>query len=171
MARSVRTGFLTFAGIGLVVVGAILLADRLFAPILRPLAGVLHAVGVVAWPLALIGVGVVLITASRHAQTGAKLYRSRTDRVIGGVLGGIAIRWGLPANFVRVLFVVLAVLTSGFAAVLFYLLALAFIPEEPAGVFDATPAPPAPPIPPAPSIPTAPVAPPVPEQVTATVAP
>ncbi len=159
MARASRTGFLTFAGVALVGIGGILLADRLIAPVLRPLEALFHAVGVVAWPLALIALGVVLITASRHQQTGAKLYRSRTDRVVGGVLGGIASRWGLSSGLVRVTFVVLAVLTSGIAALVFYVLALAFIPESPGETSWAAPAPPSMPSYPAPSVPNAPTPP------------
>jgi phage shock protein C len=154
-----RNGLFGLVGIALVVLGALLLADRLIAPVLRPLAAVLHTLGLVAWPLALIGVGVVLITASRHPQSGARLYRSRTNRVVSGVLGGVASRWGLSAGLVRVLFVVLAVLTSGFTALVLYILATAFLPEEPTaewGKAVAPPTPPAPPMPAAPSVPPVP---------------
>jgi phage shock protein PspC (stress-responsive transcriptional regulator) len=149
-------GLLTVAGVSLVAIGAILLADRLIAPVLQPLKWLLHSVGIVAWPLALIAVGVVLITASRHQNTGAKLYRSRTDRVIGGVLGGIAARWGLASGLVRVMFVVSAVLTSGIIAFIFYILAMAFIPEQPAETTWVAPSPPIAPVYPAPPVPSVP---------------
>ncbi|PKQ15182.1 MAG: hypothetical protein CVT67_10630 [Actinobacteria bacterium HGW-Actinobacteria-7] len=162
MIRSTRNGFFVLAGVALVLTGALLLADRLIAPVLRPLQYLLHTTGLVAWPLVLIGVGVVLITASRHVQSGGRLYRSRTNRVVGGVLGGVSAHWGLPAGIVRTVFVVLAILTSGFTALVLYVLAMAFIPEEPSPAFASMDAPAVPPAPPIPSAPGAPVAPPVP---------
>lgn len=161
MAGKARNSLFAFAGIALVVVGGILLTDRIFGPILEPVRWVLHTVGVVAWPLALIGVGIVLITASRHAESGARLYRSRTDRLIGGVLGGLAKRLGVNSSLVRVVFVLLAVLTSAWLAIVLYALATAFIAEEPNTEGVAAPAPPvpsAPPIP-APAVPAAPAVP------------
>jgi phage shock protein PspC (stress-responsive transcriptional regulator) len=114
----------------------------------------------------------VLITASRHPESGAKLYRSRTDRVLAGVLGGFAEKWGVSSTLVRIVFVVLAILTSGVFAVILYVLAAAFIPEQQVAFGDAadTPAPPAPPVPPAPPIP-APVAPATSEPPAASAAP
>jgi phage shock protein C len=43
------------------------------------------------------------------AQT-RKLYRSRTDRKLAGVCGGLAQYFNLDATLIRVLFIVLAVL-------------------------------------------------------------
>ena len=39
-----------------------------------------------------------------------KLYRSKTDRVLAGVCGGLAQYFNLDATLIRVLFVLLAVL-------------------------------------------------------------
>lgn len=59
-----------------------------------------------------------------------RLYRSRSDRVIGGVAGGLAAYLGVDPSLVRVAWVVLAVLTGGFFA-LVYLVMLFVVPEEP----------------------------------------
>jgi phage shock protein PspC (stress-responsive transcriptional regulator) len=58
-----------------------------------------------------------------------KLYRSRTNRQIAGVCGGLAEYFGLDPLLVRVLMVV-AALANG-AGFLFYILAWLFIPEAP----------------------------------------
>lgn len=58
-----------------------------------------------------------------------RLYRSRTERHIGGVSGGVAAYADTDPTLVRVLFVVLAVMGPG---LLLYPLLWAVIPGEPA---------------------------------------
>ena len=57
------------------------------------------------------------------------LRRSRVDRWLGGVCGGLAGTFGMDAWVWRLLFAVLTILTSGFGA-LVYLLMWIFVPEE-----------------------------------------
>lgn len=64
------------------------------------------------------------------AQT-RKLYRSRTNRKLAGVCGGLAQYFNLDATLIRVLFVVLAVL--GGSGLVIYLAMWIIIPNEPAG--------------------------------------
>ena len=59
----------------------------------------------------------------------ARLTRSRTERMIGGVAGGIGRYWNVEATWVRIAWVILALATNG-AAVLVYVLLLVVIPEE-----------------------------------------
>lgn len=93
-------------------------------------------------------------------DTTQKLYRSRTDRMVGGVLGGIAKRFGIDPTIVRLGYVALALLTAAFPALLLYILAMIIVPEEPLVTYEAAPAPPA--EPPAPPVqPVEPPAPPV----------
>ena len=69
----------------------------------------------------------------RHDRTGttrARLERSRTDRLIGGVAGGIGTHLGIQSNIVRVAFVVLS-FAAGFGLVV-YLLTWLLAPLEPA---------------------------------------
>src|ERR671917_2809381 len=50
-----------------------------------------------------------------------RLWRSRSDKVIGGVLGGMGEKWNVNATFLRVLFVALSIFSAGFPGVLVYL--------------------------------------------------
>lgn len=59
-----------------------------------------------------------------------RLYRSRTDRVIAGVCGGIAEHYGWDPTLVRLAAVALGLLTQG-TAVLAYIAAAILIPEAP----------------------------------------
>jgi phage shock protein C len=62
------------------------------------------------------------------AQT-RKLYRSRTDRKLAGVCGGLAQYFNLDATLIRVLFLVLAVL--GGSGLVLYLAMWIIVPNEP----------------------------------------
>jgi phage shock protein C len=59
-----------------------------------------------------------------------RLTRPRHPRMIAGVCSGLALHYGWDVSLVRVLAVVLAICTSGVAA-LAYLAAWIIIPEEP----------------------------------------
>jgi phage shock protein C len=58
-----------------------------------------------------------------------KLYRSRTNRTLAGVCGGLSQYFNTDATLIRVLFVVLAVV--GGSGLLIYLLLWIVVPEEP----------------------------------------
>jgi phage shock protein C len=62
------------------------------------------------------------------AQT-RKLYRSKTDRKLAGVCGGLAQYFNTDATLIRVLFVVLAVL--GGAGLVIYAAMWIIVPNEP----------------------------------------
>jgi phage shock protein C len=57
-----------------------------------------------------------------------RLYRSKTDRVIAGVCGGIAQHLNIDPIIIRILFLI-AFLTEGFGLLLYIILWIA-IPEE-----------------------------------------
>jgi phage shock protein C len=57
-----------------------------------------------------------------------KLYRSRTDRKVAGVCGGLAQYFGVDATAIRVLFVALAVM--GGSGLIIYLVMWAIVPPE-----------------------------------------
>lgn len=59
-----------------------------------------------------------------------RLYRSRDDRMIAGVAGGLAEQLGLDPSLVRVGWVVLAIVTGGLLA-LVYVVMMIVVPEEP----------------------------------------
>ena len=58
-----------------------------------------------------------------------KLYRSKTNRQVAGVCGGLAEHFNLDATLIRILFVVLAVL--GGSGVVLYVAMWIIVPKEP----------------------------------------
>ncbi|MBC8005704.1 MAG: PspC domain-containing protein [Verrucomicrobia bacterium] len=61
--------------------------------------------------------------------TKRKLTRSR-DKMIGGVLAGIADYFDVDPTIVRILYVVLSIASVGFPGLIAYLIMWAIIPEE-----------------------------------------
>lgn len=64
-----------------------------------------------------------------------KLYRSRTDKKIAGVCGGLAKYFNIDATVVRIIFIVL-LLPGGLPGLLPYVILWAFVPLEPANSTD-----------------------------------
>ena len=64
-------------------------------------------------------------------ETTRRLYRSRTDRKLAGVCGGLAQYFNLDATLIRVLFVALAVF--GGSGLVLYLAMWIIVPNEPSG--------------------------------------
>jgi phage shock protein PspC (stress-responsive transcriptional regulator) len=60
----------------------------------------------------------------------APLRRSAHDRVIAGVLGGVAEHFGLDPTLVRVVYTLASLLSAGFPGVLIYLICWLVIPES-----------------------------------------
>lgn len=56
--------------------------------------------------------------------------RSRHDRMIAGVLGGIARRYGWSSTLLRIVFVVVSILSAAFPGILVYLILWLLMPEE-----------------------------------------
>jgi len=65
------------------------------------------------------------------------LSRSLNDRMIAGVMGGIAHRFGWNPTLVRVLYVVISLASAAFPGILIYLLLWRLMPNE----ADCTPRP------------------------------
>lgn len=59
------------------------------------------------------------------------LRRSRTNKVIAGVLGGIAEYLGLDATLVRIVYVLVSILSVAFPGILVYLVLWIVIPKGP----------------------------------------
>lgn len=59
------------------------------------------------------------------------LYRSRGQRILGGVCGGMAESLGWTAARVRVLYVIVSILSAGFPGTLVYLLLWLVVPLDP----------------------------------------
>lgn len=55
--------------------------------------------------------------------------RSRSNRMIAGVMGGIAKRFGWDANLLRIVFVVISILSAAFPGIVVYLILWLLMPE------------------------------------------
>lgn len=62
-----------------------------------------------------------------------RLYKSRENRVIAGVIGGIGEYLGVDPVVLRVLWVAIVVFTVGIPGIIVYLIAALVIPEKPMG--------------------------------------
>jgi len=60
----------------------------------------------------------------------AGLHRSRSERMIAGVCGGIAAYIGWPPLHVRVGYVLLSILSAAFPGILVYLVLWVLMPKE-----------------------------------------
>lgn len=58
-----------------------------------------------------------------------KLYRSRDDRMISGVCGGLGEFFGIDPTLIRIIFILL--LIFGGSGLIIYLVMLLIVPEEP----------------------------------------
>jgi len=58
-----------------------------------------------------------------------RLYRSRRDRMLAGVAGGLAEQWRVDPSLVRVVWAVLVPLTGGIALLVYVIMAIV-VPEE-----------------------------------------
>lgn len=65
-----------------------------------------------------------------------RLYRSRDDRVIAGVAGGLAELWDLDPSVVRIVWALLILLTGGIF-LLIYVIMWIVVPEEGSGTYGA----------------------------------
>lgn len=58
------------------------------------------------------------------------LRRSRSDRMIAGVVGGIAKYIGMDPTLARVIYVAISVISAAFPGILVYILLWLIVPEE-----------------------------------------
>jgi phage shock protein C len=63
-----------------------------------------------------------------------KLYRSRQDRKLAGVCGGLGVYWGIDPTLVRLAFVLGALFWWIAPILLLYLILMVFVPLEPLSV-------------------------------------
>jgi phage shock protein C len=121
-------------GIALVAFGAwLFLRDSGFVP-----SFIFDVINRVAWPVAIIVAGVALIYVARRVEApaaGTRLYRSRGDRWVAGVLGGLGAYIGIDPTVLRIVFIVLSIVAF-WPLLLAYIVGAAIVPEEP---FTVTP--------------------------------
>lgn len=66
-----------------------------------------------------------------------KLYRNRTEKMISGVCGGIAVYFNIDPTIVRLLWAVISLFSASIPGILLYIICSVVIPEEPDS-FDTT---------------------------------
>lgn len=142
------------------IVGGFFLAARNFGLVPWPLGQVWNIVVKARFGLGIILLGVALILWAQSGKRftaptrGAKLYRSRSDKWLAGVLGGLAQYFGIDSTLLRLAFIALVVLFDIGGLVLVYIVLAIVVPLEPVAgqAAPAAPQPPAPvaPAPPAP---------------------
>ena len=59
-----------------------------------------------------------------------RLRRSRSDKMIGGVLGGLAEYYDFSPNGLRLIYVIVSILSAAFPGILVYLILWLLIPKE-----------------------------------------
>lgn len=60
-----------------------------------------------------------------------RLYRSREDRIFGGIFGGLGNYFNIDSVLLRLIWVVLFVITGGVPGIVIYIFALFIVPLEP----------------------------------------
>ncbi len=178
-----RSEWTVLVGMGLVALGAWLLFQHFFGFLAAPIAVIFDMIARIGWPLLLIFIGLLLVLRARGggwSPSGRRVFRSRTDRMLSGVLGGTAAWLGVSPTPLRIVYVFFTIFTGLWLGLVIYILATVLLREEPyggtapmspSGYWAPTPPPtaPAPPVPPAPQ--AAPAAPPEPPTPPAAPAP
>ena len=62
--------------------------------------------------------------------TNAPLRRSRRNRMIAGVVGGLAEHFGLDANLLRIIYVLVSIISAAFPGILVYVIFWILVPQE-----------------------------------------
>ncbi len=83
----------------------------------------------VVWPLLIILLGVAIILHRGQLPREGRLYRSRKERMFGGICGGLGIHFGLDPTFFRLAWVVGTFAFWGIG-LLVYIVMLFIVPEE-----------------------------------------
>ena len=60
-----------------------------------------------------------------------KLYKSNKDRVIGGILGGLGEYMDIDPTILRLAFLLIAIMTGLFPALVIYIIASFIVPKNP----------------------------------------
>ncbi len=158
-AESKHDQALTLVGAGVIAVGVWFILERLLGDLLAPVRAVIDATRGMGWGLALVIAGVALIVYTkrpgfRAPAPGARLLRSRRERLVSGVFGGLALYLSVDPTFLRLAFVAFTLLFGLWPGLVAYVAASIIIPEgpeaPPASGHSASVGPPPPPPPPAP---------------------
>lgn len=70
-----------------------------------------------------------------------KLYKSNTDKVFAGVIGGVGEYFEMDPTLLRLAYLLLAVLTAFVPAIIGYAIAVIIVPKKPLALPSPTPTP------------------------------
>jgi phage shock protein C len=135
---STRTGIL-IAGAALIMIGLWSLGSTFVGPwvqrVFTPLGIHIGTVRDLGWPAGMVLLGILVIVWTQHPgftapAKGARLHRSRSKKVISGVLGGISDYLGMDVALLRLGYVALAFLFGFWSAAVAYVVATIVMPEE-----------------------------------------
>lgn len=59
------------------------------------------------------------------------LRRSRRDRMIAGVVGGLAVYFGVDPGMLRIVYVLVSIFSAAFPGILVYIILWIVLPQEP----------------------------------------
>lgn len=134
--RNDQNGPLLIIGGLLIVAGGWLMA-RQFGIIPEPLYAAWDLIRASRGAIALVLIGIVVIVLAGRGGTmtmpskGTRLYRSRDDKWVSGVLGGLARYLGIDAVLLRIAFLALVFLGNFGSGIVAYIILAIVIPEEP----------------------------------------
>ena len=130
--------FLLGLGVLLICFGVVNLVDKLLPPeLIMAVSAFVRGMWSVAWPLVLIALGAYILWAAKTGRLSniksmggqGSLRRSRTDKRIFGVCGGLAQHYGADASAVRVVAVLLLVFLTPTVLIVYFAMAV-IIPSE-----------------------------------------
>lgn len=138
---------LVIIGAGIIAIGVWFMLERVLGDALAPVRAVLAGAQSLGWGLALVIAGVALIVYTRRPgfrapAPGTRLFRSRRDRLISGVFGGLGDYLSVDPTFLRLAFAAFTLLFGVWPGLVAYVAASVIIPNEPEGVGGAAQAPP-----------------------------
>ncbi len=122
----------------IMIIAGILLLFGIVGPIAGIFAGIAMAMGHVLWPVLIIGLGLYLYFNQSDENNssldsifppGKKLYKSRSDRKISGVCGGIGQYFEFDSNIVRIFWAVATLGSFGLGVLAYAMLAI-FLSES-----------------------------------------
>lgn len=137
---------------GTLIVGVLLLFAGLWAlgnitmnqfGILEPIRATFEEARTWAPGIALVVIGIVVLTIGSHGgfqapAAGTKLYRSRENKMVAGVLGGLADYFSIDVTLLRLVFVALVLIGAGGGLIVAYIIAAIVIPYPPQPPADVT---------------------------------
>lgn len=70
------------------------------------------------------------LAAPEAAMSKKSLRRTRDDRMIAGVVGGLARYFGLDATVLRIVYVLVSLFSAAFPGIIVYLILWVIVPQE-----------------------------------------